>query len=950
MQTHQPGDVIGERYRVLGVLGRGGVGTTYEAEEVATGRHVAVKQLHLWHGEGDWKALELFQREARVLAGLEHPAIPKYHEHFEIDRADGRCFYLVQELAPGVTLARSLEAGWRPSEVEVRAIADQLLAVLDYLHCLSPPVIHRDLKPENVLRTEDGRLHVVDFGAVRDTYRTLSQGSTVVGTFGYMAPEQFRGHASPATDQYGLGALLITLLTRTLPSQIGQRKGRPDFRKHATLSAGFASWLDTLLDPEPARRFASVRQARVRLASPGPSLQFRVLRLALVLVLVSIVVPSAVWGYYQLRRSRAAVAGASLPFRGVDAESGRLRLKKSLAAHWSAVFAVAFVDDARAVSTSNDGAVKLWDLESGEVIRSFVGHEGRVSAAAVSADARSLVTGAMDGARVWAVDTGVLVRRLDGDGEVMSVAISPKGRIAAGFAKGNIGLYTLSDGKLTTTLEQRGRVYSVQFSPDGEKLFSSGVDGVVRAWDLATGKSRDLGRHSRQVSEVAVSPDGRTFASASDDHSVKVWSFQPEKPMYSYDQHQDEMWSAAFSPDGKLLAVAGREGSIEVWDVYSARLADRVTASPEGVLRVRFSPNGKRLLAGTGSNLVQVYDYRQPSWRPPPVTSPVPPTPRAIDPSASEAAKLTLEADDVLDLAETKDSQDRAEKLLKRALELEPKLALVHATLARLAYRRGFRRTDEYSPESLQEAHRHIQRALELDPRSFEGHLRLSYVHKFEKNYDAAQKEAETARDLSPDDARGPLCLMELANDRGKPAEALTHAKAVLEKTKDRAERRKAYAGLLDVYRADKEWDAVEEMYRSLMNLDPQSAWTRGNYAWFLNQRHRWDEAIEMAKQALAMRRYPAAELALADGHAGKAIDLLWPKHPSADAIQRASESIDAAFAASSRSADAHCARGLLVLRRGDLVGPRSHFLRALEIEPKHWMAKSALESLEKPR
>jgi Tfp pilus assembly protein PilF len=948
MQTHQAGDLIGERYRVVGVLGRGGVGTTYEAEVIATGQRVAVKQLHLWHGEGDWKGFELFQREGRVLAGLQHPAIPRYLEHLQIELPSGPCFYLVQELAPGRTLRKLLDEGWRPTEAEVRVLAEQLLGVLDYLHSLSPPVIHRDLKPENVLRSDDGRLFLVDFGAVRDTYRTLSQGSTVVGTFGYMAPEQFRGHAVPATDLYGLGALLMTLVTRTPPSEIAQRKGKPDFRKHAKLTPGFASWLDTMLEAEPERRFASARQARLRLASPGPRLGVRVLRLAIILALVSIVVPAGIWTYFRFKHGRLPAVATGLPFRGVDAKTGRLRLKKTLAAHWSAVFAVAFIDDDRAVSASNDGAVKMWNLESGELIRMFVGHQGRVSAAAASADKRFLVTGGADGARVWAVETGALERRLSGEpGEVMSVAVSSKGQVAAGHGNGNIALYDLGDGKLTRTLKQTGLVYSVQFTPDGERLFSSGADGIVHAWNLSTGEGSEIARHAKPITEIAVSPDGQTLASASDDHSVKVWAIRPRKLLSSYDDHHDEMWSAGFSPNGKLLAVAGREGAIEVWDVYSTTLLDVVTSSPNGVLRVRFSPNGKRLIAGTGSSTVQVFDYREPSWRPPLVSEPVAKTPTVVDPNAPEAVKLSLQAEDILDDAETRDAYDRAEALLKRALELDPKLALVHASLARLEYKRGFRQTDEYDPQRLKAAHRHVDRALELDPKSFEGHLRRAFIYKFEKNYDAAQKEAELARDLSPDDARGHLCLMELASQRRKFAEVLTYARAVLEKTKDRQERAGAYGGLLDVYYAEKEWDAADEVHRSLMNLDPDSAWARGNYASFLNRRHRWDDAIKWATAALAMRRYPAAEIALADAHAGKAIDLLWPKNPSSENIKLASQSIDAALQASNRSADAHYARGLLALRRNDMIGPKTHFARALQIEPDHSMAKSALESLD---
>jgi serine/threonine protein kinase/ankyrin repeat protein len=254
-------DVIAGRYRIVEVLGEGGVGITYRATDLQTGQPVALKALSLKSMQ-DWKQLELFEREAQTLKQLDHPGIPKYLDYFHVDTAGDRTFYIVQQLAEGESLAELVKRGWRSTEAEVKAIAEQLLNILAYLHRLEPPVIHRDIKPQNIIRGADGRVFLVDFGAVQNTYyNTFMRGSTVVGTFGYMAPEQFRGQAVPATDFYGLAATLLFLLTWRSPADIPQDRLRLDFRSRVQISDSFADWLEQMLEPDFDDRFSSAQDA-----------------------------------------------------------------------------------------------------------------------------------------------------------------------------------------------------------------------------------------------------------------------------------------------------------------------------------------------------------------------------------------------------------------------------------------------------------------------------------------------------------------------------------------------------------------------------------------------------------------------------------------------------------------------------------------------------------------
>ncbi len=258
---HQPGDIIKERYQILNLLGQGGIASTYAADDLTLAQQVAIKILSLRQLK-DWKALELFEREGKVLAQLNHPAIPNYLDYFQLDTNDDRRFYIVQEIAPGQSLQDWVKSGWRPTELEVREIAKQLLDILVYLHQLTPPVVHRDIKPQNIIRQSDGKVFLVDFGAVQDTYRhTITSGSTIVGTYGYMAPEQFRGQAKPPTDLYGLGATLLFLLTHQDPADFPEKRMKIDFRPYVNLSPEFAEWLETMLEPVIEDRFKSAAEA-----------------------------------------------------------------------------------------------------------------------------------------------------------------------------------------------------------------------------------------------------------------------------------------------------------------------------------------------------------------------------------------------------------------------------------------------------------------------------------------------------------------------------------------------------------------------------------------------------------------------------------------------------------------------------------------------------------------
>ncbi len=240
----------GGRYAIVGVLGVGSQAETLHAVDASDGRAVAIKRFHV-RGAKSWKDVELAEREARVLSTLSHPNLPVYIEHFE----EAGALYLVMEKIEGETLASLRRRRGALSVADVTRFLADADGVLRYLHARSPMIIHRDIKPGNVIRRADGSYAFVDFGSVRDQLKPEG-GSTVVGTFGYMAPEQFQGRALPGSDVYAVAATALALLTGREPEDLPHRGLAIDVP--AALSGAVEPWLvrglTAMLEPDPDKR------------------------------------------------------------------------------------------------------------------------------------------------------------------------------------------------------------------------------------------------------------------------------------------------------------------------------------------------------------------------------------------------------------------------------------------------------------------------------------------------------------------------------------------------------------------------------------------------------------------------------------------------------------------------------------------------------------------------
>jgi serine/threonine protein kinase len=226
-----PETVLQGRYRVVRQLGQGGMGAVYEAVDQRLDTTVALKETLF----SDERLRRQFEREARLLARLHHPALPRVSDHFS--EGDGQ--FLVMQYIPGDDLSEMMLRKRAPFPAnQVLTWADQLLDALDYLHTQDPQIVHRDIKPQNLKLTSRGQIILLDFGLAKGQAGEISRVTTAASIFGYTpnyAPlEQIQGLGTDSrSDLYALGATLYHLLTGVKPPDALTRaaalvNGQPD--------------------------------------------------------------------------------------------------------------------------------------------------------------------------------------------------------------------------------------------------------------------------------------------------------------------------------------------------------------------------------------------------------------------------------------------------------------------------------------------------------------------------------------------------------------------------------------------------------------------------------------------------------------------------------------------------------------------------------------------------
>jgi beta-lactam-binding protein with PASTA domain/predicted Ser/Thr protein kinase len=265
--------VLGERYEIGGVLGRGGMAEVHRGRDLRLGREVAVKVLR--HDLARDPSFQVrFRREAQASASLNHPAIVAVYDTGEDRTATGATPYIVMEYVEGETLRDVLRREGRLTPERAMSLSADICGALDFSH--RNGIVHRDVKPGNVMITPQGTVKVMDFGiarAVSDSAATMTSTAAVIGTAQYLSPEQARGEGVDArSDVYSMGCMLYELVTGAppftgdSPVAVAYQHVREDPRLPSSIAPEIPPELDAILlkamSKNPANRYQSAADMR----------------------------------------------------------------------------------------------------------------------------------------------------------------------------------------------------------------------------------------------------------------------------------------------------------------------------------------------------------------------------------------------------------------------------------------------------------------------------------------------------------------------------------------------------------------------------------------------------------------------------------------------------------------------------------------------------------------
>jgi serine/threonine protein kinase, bacterial len=289
-QGIQAGQTLGDRYVIIRLLGQGGFGRTYLAEDINRFREACVLKEFSPQVQTPYvvqKAEELFQREASVLYKLQHPQIPRFRELLCLNIQGKESLFLVQDHVDGETYNSLLNSrqkrGLKFTEPEIRQLLQQLLPVLEYIHSLG--VIHRDISPDNLmLRNSDQLPVLIDFGGVKQVAATVASqyyqtgamasptNGTLLGKIGFAPPEQMQtGVVSTHSDLYALAVTMLVLLTGKQPQELIDTYNLSwQWRREVVLSPEFGQIIDKMLSPLASDRYQTVSQLLQALNPPQP--------------------------------------------------------------------------------------------------------------------------------------------------------------------------------------------------------------------------------------------------------------------------------------------------------------------------------------------------------------------------------------------------------------------------------------------------------------------------------------------------------------------------------------------------------------------------------------------------------------------------------------------------------------------------------------------------------
>ncbi|WP_242045324.1 WD40 repeat domain-containing protein [Anabaena catenula] len=287
------------------------------------------------------------------------------------------------------------------------------------------------------------------------------------------------------------------------------------------------------------------------------------------------------------------------------------RCVNTLYGHSDQIFSVAVNPDGKTfASGSADHNIKVWNIETGEIIHTLTGHSNYVRSVTFSPDGQTIASGSYDKTfKLWHSLKGKTF--IEHSGGLTSVAFSPDGKTyATGSLDSTVKIWDLSNEKLMYTLTaHENSINSIVFSIDGQNLISGGCDQSIKIWNLKTGMVDITITNQESVNTIAISPEGKIFATGSDNNTIKLWDLATGDLIHTYYGHTNCVTSVAFSPDGKTLASCSNDKTIKLWHLGTKELINTLSEHSLTVYCVAFSPDGKTIISGGADNTIKIWQH-----------------------------------------------------------------------------------------------------------------------------------------------------------------------------------------------------------------------------------------------------------------------------------------------------------------------------------------------------
>ena len=626
-----PEELIGHsRYRVIELLGSGGMGNVWLAEHLVMHRQVALKLIHpeLLTVPG---AIERFQREVIATAKLNHPNLAPAYDAEKI----GNVFFLVMEYVPGRTLMTLLSNGPMSLRDACRAVRDAALG-LSYAHSMG--LIHRDIKPGNLLRTESGDVKVVDFGLVAAIGQdsSLTTDNLVMGTPDYISPEQAINPRSAdiRSDIYSLGCTLYHLLSghalfpeMSMVKKIDCHRFR-DPEPLFGLPEGLWNILSQMIRKDPQQRFLAASEVAIALEPFCGNERFDAHNVVKttpldgrrtdqygsgvkVFLVLSLAVAGIAFAWNAFANKKLTAESATGPVTQeslghktngglVQSNLPAIPLECQFSQKRSGLTAsLEFSSDGRTLySAGADGFVLGWDLDSRKSIcRIGLGTPARWLAR--TNDGKDLLV---------ATDNGLRRIKLDEDyaisgfttipiGSMAGVAVSPDGRraVTCSLERGTIRIWSLENDSLELTwsaahpTENRPYVYGVAWSPDGNYVVTAGDAGLT-IWNASTGSLASQLTEQREHS-LFFSENGRELFVAGFHDGIHVFDCQESSRAKTI---SGISWARICrTATGRMLTLS--DNNVSLWNASSERKTARFVGCDNKFAAIASSPDGRRV-------------------------------------------------------------------------------------------------------------------------------------------------------------------------------------------------------------------------------------------------------------------------------------------------------------------------------------------------------------------